>query len=234
MAQLIEFPIKAATRAGNALADPLRSLWPIHSVDDYGRDPHLISALAPFARLRWNITVGGQHHLPARTGALLVCNSRRFSLSSVYTALALSESTGRPVRFVGRPDMAPIGPFMRRIGGLLATPDEVLGALRHHELVVVSAEGTSHPRNAGAVPHELVGPAVVAGVPVFPVATMSSTIGRGARVEVGPQVRQRRKRRGPLAEVELAEQVQHHLQRMLDGFGGVQTGVTPIDWLAEG
>ena len=37
-----------------------------------------------------------------------------------------------------------------------------------------------------------------------------------------------------LAEVELAEQVQHHLQRMLDGFGGVRTGVAPLDWLAEG
>jgi len=34
--------------------------------------------------------------------------------------------------------------------------------------------------------------------------------------------------------VELAEQVQHHLQRMLDGFGGMQTGVAPLDWLAEG
>ncbi len=234
MAQLIEFPIKAATRAGNALADPLRAAWPTHSVDDYGRDPHLISALAPFARLRWNTTVGGEQHLPVRTGALLVCNSRRYSLSAVYAALALSEATGRPVRFVGRPDIAPIGPFMRRIGGLLAHPADVLNALEHDELVLVAGEGTSHPRNAGKVPHELVGSAVVAGVSVFPVATMSSTIGRAARVEVGPAVRARRKRRGPLAEVELADQVQHHLQKMLDGFGGVHTGVAPIDWLAEG
>ena len=47
-------------------------------------------------------------------------------------------------------------------------------------------------------------------------------------------MRPRRKRRGPLAEVELAEQMQLSLQRMLDGFGGVHTGVAPIDWLAEG
>lgn len=234
MAQLIEFPIKAATRAGNALVEPLRSMWPVHSVDDYGRDPHLIRALLPFTKLRWNVTVGGAQHLPARTGALLVCNSRRFSLSAVYAALALGEAVGRPVRFVGRPDIAPVGPFMRRIGGLLANPADVLGALRNHEMVVISAEGTSHRRHAGKVAHELVGQAVMAGVPVFPVATMSSTIGRAARVEVGPQVRPRRKRRGPLAEVELAEQVQHHLQRMLDGFGGTQTGVAPLDWLAEG
>jgi 1-acyl-sn-glycerol-3-phosphate acyltransferase len=234
MAQLIEFPVKAATRAGHALAEPLKSAWPVHSVDDFGRDPHLIAALAPFARLRWSVTVGGTQHLPTTSGALLVCNSRRYSLSAVYAAMALSEEVGRPVRFVGRPDIAPFGPFMRRIGGLLAKPADVLNALAHNELVLVAAEGTTHPRNAGKVPHELIGPAVLAGVSVFPVATMSSTVGRAARVEVGAAVHPRRKRRGPLAEVELADQVQHHLQRMLDGFGGVHTGVAPIDWLAEG
>lgn len=194
MAQLIEFPIKAATRAGNALVQPLRSAWPVHSVDDYGRDPHLISALAPLAKLRWDVTVGGEQHLPVRTCALLVCNTRRFSLSTVYAALALSEATGRPVRFVGRPGSPPVlGPFMRRIGtfSLFARPADVLGALQHHELVLISAEGTNHPRNAGKVPHELVGPAVLAGVPVFPVATMSSTVGRAAWVEVGPTGRGR-------------------------------------------
>ncbi len=234
MAQLIHFPVQAASRAGNALVEPLRAAWPIHSVDDFGRDPHLIAALTPFAKLRWDVAVGGTEHLPVRTGALLVCNTRRFSLSTIYTALALGEAIDRPVRFVGRPDVAPVGSFMRRIGGLLAKPTDVQGALRHHELVLIAAEHTSHPRAAGKVPHELVGPAVVVGVPVFPVATMSSAIGRAARVEVGAQVRPRRKRRGPLAEVELAEQVQHHLQRLLDGFGGMQTGVAPIDWLAEG
>lgn len=234
MAQLIDFPVNAATRAGNALAAPLRATWPTHSVDDYGRDPHLINALSPFAKLRWSVTVGGAHHLPATSGALLVCNSRRYSLSAVFAALALSEETERPVRFVGRPDIAPFGPFMRRIGGLLANPADVLSALSHNELVLIAAEGTAHPRHAGKVLHELIGPAVVTGVPVLPVATMSSTIGRAARVEVGPAVRARRKRRGPLAEVELADAVQHHLQQMLDGFGGVHTGVAPIDWLAEG
>ena len=54
------------------------------------------------------------------------------------------------------------------------------------------------------------------------------------RENTSTQVRPRRKRRGPLAEVELAEQTQHHLQRILDGFGGMQSGVAPIDWLAEG
>lgn len=234
MAQLIEFPRAAIDKAGEMLSEPIRAAWPVHSVDDYGRDPHLVRALAPLARLRWDVSVGGTRHLPVRGGALLVCNSRRWALSNVWAAWAIGEAVDRPVRFVGRPDVAPVGSFMRRIGGLLDQPAEVLGALRNHELVLVAADHTSHPRHAGKVPHELVGAAVVAGVPVFPVATMSSAMGRAARAEVGPQVRPRKKRRGPLAEVELAEQIQHHLQRILDGFGGMQTGVAPIDWLAEG
>jgi hypothetical protein len=233
MADLIQFPKKVAEAAGTVLVEPLRH-WPAHSVDDFGRDPHLVGVLTPLAKLRWNVGVGGLHHLPSRGGALLVCNSRRWALSGIYAALALSEATGRPVRFVGRPDMAPIGPFMRRIGGLLARPEEVVGALRHHELVIVSCAPTSHPRHAGTIDHHLVGAAIMSNTPVFPLATMSSSVGRTARAEVGPQVRPRKKRRGPLAELELAEQTQHHLQRMLDGFGGVQTGVAPLDWLAEG
>lgn len=233
MADLIQFPKQVVGKAGNVLVEPLRH-WPAHSVDDFGRDPHLINVLTPFTKLRWDVGVGGIHHLPVRTGALLVCNNRRWALSNIYAAFALSEATGRPVRFVGRPDFAPVGPFMRRIGGLLARHDEVLGALRNHELVLVSCAATNHARHAGTIDHHLVGAAVMAGVPVFPVATMSSAVGRTARAEVGPQVRPRRKRRGPLAEVELAEQIQHHLQRMLDGFGGMQTGVAPLDWLAEG
>ena len=63
---------------------------------------------------------------------------------------------------------------------------------------------------------------------------MSTMFGRAARVEVGAAVRPRRKRRGPLAEVELAEQTQLSIQRLIDGLGGVHTGVAPIDWLAEG
>ena len=39
-----------------------------------------------------------------------------------------------------------------------------------------------------------------------------------------------RRRRGPLIELELADQVEQRIQRLLDEFGGAQTG-TPLDWL---
>ena len=112
--------------------------------------------------------------------------------------------------------------------------NEVEGALRHGELVVLGTSPTSHPRHAGVVDHEIVGAAVMSGVHVFPVASMSARLGRSARADVGPMVRNRHNRRGPLAEVELSEAVQRSLQKMLDEFGGTYTGVAPIDWLGEG
>jgi hypothetical protein len=188
----------------------------VYAVDDYGRDPYLVAALSPLARLRWNVDLTGTDNLPITSGALLVCNSRQFSLAPLYAATALTDLIGRTVRFVGRPDTAPLGALMRRVGALLANPADVLGALRDGELVLVATASTSHPYHAGAVPHELVGQAVKAEVPVFPVATISSRFGRAAHVVVGPQANARRVRSGPLAYVELAEHVQHQLQRMLD------------------
>src|SRR4029079_10579005 len=88
-------------------------------VDEWGRDAQLIERLTPFAAMRWSVLVEGAHHLPKRAGALLVTNSWRFALNTVYSAWALSDATGRPVRFGGRPDVAPFGPVMQRVGGLL-------------------------------------------------------------------------------------------------------------------
>jgi hypothetical protein len=234
VADLVEFPRRAATATGNAALAPLRPFVPANAVDDWGRDHHLLRSLAPWLRLRWDVSVGGDQHLPSRVGALLVTNDRRLSFSPLYVSWALSEATGRPVRFVGRPDVAPVGPALRRMGAILDDPREVLTALRAGDLVLAGASPTAQARHAGSVDVDLVGAAIAAGIGVHPVASMSTPFGRGARVEVGPVVRMRRKRRGPLAEVELAEAVQGHLQKMLDTLGGVRTGVGPLDWWGEG
>src|SRR6185312_3141538 len=137
-------------RAGSPPPSPPRPAvgwWPTLEVDDWGRDAWLIQALGPLARWRWSVSVGGAEHIPADGPALLVANARRYSLSSVYASWALSRATGRAVRFVGRPDTAPIGPFMRRIGALLDRSDEVANALRNGEVVLVSARQTAQPRH---------------------------------------------------------------------------------------
>ena len=204
------------------------------SVDDWGRDPQFIAALRPLVRLRWQVSVGGQVHLSPTGAALLVANARRLSLGAVYSSLALAESIGRPVRFVGRPDIAPLGPLMRRLGGLLRNADEVACALRNGEIVLISAASTSHPRHAGWVDPDLIASAVLTNSPVYPVATISMRFGRATRVEIGPMVPRRHRRRGPLAEVELAADVQRRVQKLLEEFGGSNTGVGAIDWLREG
>jgi hypothetical protein len=199
-------------------------------VDDWGRDPDAVAKVWSLSQVRWKVAVGGHQHLPARAGALIVVNARRFALAPVYTALAVGGAVGRPVRFVGRPDTAPVGPLLQRLGGLLARPDELTNALRAGEIVVLGAEHTRHPRRVGRIDHRLVGAAVAARVKVFPAATASAPFQRGARVEIGPEVRVDRRRRGPLAELELADDLEVAVQQLLIEFGGMTTG-TPLDWL---
>jgi len=199
-------------------------------VDDWGRDPGLVRSMIGLARLRWDVTVGGDQHLPRRNGALILVNTRRLSLTPIFSAFAISEAVDRPVRFVGRPDTAPVGAFARRIGGLLDHPDEVAGALAAGELVVAGAEPHGHRSETGVVDHALVGAALAAGVAVHPAATSSSPLSRSARVEIGPASRRTRKRRGPLAEYELAARVRVDIDDLLDEIGDTRTG-TPLDWL---
>ncbi|HYN31141.1 MAG TPA: hypothetical protein VES40_00835 [Ilumatobacteraceae bacterium] len=199
---------------------------PAGMVDDWGRDPSLVATVLRLANLRWDVSVGGSQHLPRREGALIVVNARRFALSPIYAALALAETLHQPVRFVGRPDTAPVGAFSRRIGGLLDHPEEVAGALAGGQLVVMGAEHGA----VGRVDHTLVGAALSVGVSVYPAATSSSPLRRGARLEIGPPSKTARKRRGPLSELELADQVRVDIATLLDELGELHTG-TPLDWL---
>ena len=200
------------------------------TVDDWGRDPQLVRMITTLSHFRWSVTVGGDQHLKRRKGALVVVNARRFALAPIFSALAISEALDRPVRFVGRPDTAPIGSFSRRLGGLLDHPDEVAGALSAGELVVMGADHDPRLREVGIVDHALVGAAMLSSVPVFPAATASNPMSRNARIEVGSATRPGRKRRGPLAELELADRVRDDIELMLEEMGEMRTG-TPLDWL---
>jgi hypothetical protein len=199
-------------------------------VDDWGRDPALVRNVIALARLRWDITVGGDQHLPRRKGALIVVNARRFALTPVFAAFAISEAADRPVRFVGRSDVAPLGALGRRLGGLLDHPDEVAGALAARELVVMGATNDNPVNGVGLVDHSLVGAAIATGTSVYPTAVTNSPIGRSARVEIGSASRSSRRRRGPLAELELADQVRLDIGLLLDETGRAAGGGSPLDW----
>lgn len=185
-------------------------------VDEWGRDRQLIRAFRPLAHLRWDVSITGTGHLP-HGGALIIVNTRRFALTLVAAAWAIADEIHRPVRFVGRPDVVPLGPLLRRGGGLLAQPAEVAGALRAGELVIVGTAATATTRHAGRVDATLVAPAIRERVPVHVAATTSSSTTRQVGIEISPALRVQRARRGPLAEVELADYARRRLQDMLTG-----------------
>nr|MBA3605094.1 hypothetical protein [Acidimicrobiia bacterium] len=49
-------------------------------------------------------------------------------------------------------------------------------------------------------------------------------------IRIGPAARSQRRRRGPLTELELSDQVERRIDQLLDELGGTQTG-TVVDWL---
>jgi hypothetical protein len=222
-----------ARAAGAAAAGTARSLrdWSGGNVDDWGCDSQAVARAFTASRTRWDVAVGGTEHIPRRGGgALIVVNARSLSLAPVFAALAIGDAVGRPVRFVGRPDIAPIGPLLQRLGGLLPIEDELEGALRAGELVLLGAAHRRDNARSGTIDHRLVGAAVAARVRVLPAVALSAPLSRAARVEIGAPVARTRIRRGPLAELELADALQRRIDELLVEFGGPLTG-TVLDWI---
>lgn len=230
MADVVSLPIRsAAGPAGSAIAQ-VRA-WTANEVDDWGRDNGMVNRLWAASKVRWDTSVGGADHVPKRAGALIIVNARRLALAPAFAALAIGAEVDRPVRFVGRPDIAPLGPLMQRFGALLPITEELEGALRAGELVVLGTAHRHDNESAGYVDHHLVGAAVAAGVRVLPAATKSSAVRRSARVEIGKPIRRTRPRRGPLEELELADEARERIDALLDEMG-VLHGATPFDLLA--
>ena len=236
LADVITFPARTvggqAADLASSGARTFRS-WTANEVDDWGRDNAFVNRVWSASQLRWSTSVGGVEHVPKRAGALIVINARRFALAPIFTSLAIGAETDRRVRFVGRPDTAPLGPMMQRLGGLLPVEAELEGALRAGELVVLGADHVATNQRTGLIDHRLVGAAVATGVKVLPAAAVSVPMRRNARVEIGPPVRLRKQRRGPLQELELADLLQDRIDAVLDELGGTMTG-TPLDWLPTG
>lgn len=236
LADVITLPARnisgQATELATSSARTFRA-WTANEVDDWGRDNGFVSRVWSASQLRWSTSVGGAEHLPKRVGALIVVNARRYALAPLFASLAIGAEVDRPVRFIGRPDVAPIGPMLQRLGALLPVEAEVEGALRAGELIVLGAGHESTNQRTGLIDHRLVGAAVAAKVAVLPAATVSVPVRRNARVEIGPAVRLRKRRRGPLDELETADLLQVRIDGLLDEMGGTLTG-TPLDWLPSG
>jgi hypothetical protein len=236
VADVISLPVRKGVpvAAEAASATYRRAMgWTANEVDNWGRDNGFVNRIWSLSGWRWHTSVGGAEHIPRRAGALVVVNARRFALAPIFAALAIGHETDRPVRFVGRPDIAPFGPVMQRLGGLLPVATELEGVLRAGEVVVLGSAPQPSNEFAGLVDHHLVGAAIAARVRVLPAATISTPVRRSARVEIGRPISLRKRRRGPLAELETADAAQARIDALLDELGGTSTG-TPLDWLPLG
>jgi hypothetical protein len=84
------------------------------------------------------------------------------------------------------------------------------------------------PRRKGAL--IVVSARARALAPVFSALALSQVVDRPVRFEIGAPSRSPRQRRGPLSELELADQVGRDIESLLAEMGEIRTG-TPLDWL---
>jgi hypothetical protein len=240
MGDVVELPQRVLPTPVAALQSLSRNatsrLLPAWDIDDWGRDDSLVRVANLLTSARWETVVGGLELVPADGPGVFVINTRRLRLTQWLVAVELSSAIGRPVRFVGRSDTAPFGALARRLGGLLARPDEIAGALRDGQLLVIGLSGTIDPRRAGSCDPRLLAPAVERRVLVLPTAVTASDSSRTARIEISPAIAAPRRRRGPLGELELAHRIEGRVSELLDAFGGAHTGTVldRVPWPSGG
>jgi hypothetical protein len=202
---------------GAALAVQLgRRARGAYAVDEWGLDPDLVSVADPLLGLRWELQVQGADRLPAVGGAVLVFN-RRLGVSEPWVlARGIRQATGRFVRTVGVPDVAPVGPLLRRFGGVLDRTDEIAGLLRAGQLVGLPMTRDLRSRErVGHLDAERLEAAIATDRPVVPVALVGREVGRAWRIVVGSPVPYDAEG-GPLAAAELAEATRSAVQVLLD------------------
>lgn len=187
-----------------------------YAVDEWGLDPDLVAVADPVLGVRWEIDVQGADRLPAVGGAVLVFN-RRLGVSEPWVvARGIRRATGRFVRTVGVPDVAPVGPFLRRFGAVLDRPDEIAGLLRAGQLVgLPMARDLRSRERVGSLDVERLEAAIATDRPVVPVALVGRELGRTWRIVVGEPVPYDAEG-GPLAAAELAEATRGAVQVLLD------------------
>lgn len=186
-----------------------------YDLDEWGLDPELVALVDPVFAARWDLEVVGAEQLPAVGGAVLVFN-RRFGVSEPWVlARGVRQASGRFVRTVGLPDVTPVGPVLRRFGGVLDRTDEIAGLLRAGQLVgLPTSRGLRTRERVGLLEVERLEPALATGAPVVPVALVGRESGRSWKVVVGEPVSARVA--GPLAAAELAEATRGAVQALLD------------------
>ena len=199
------------------VVDVARRRWEgTNVVDPWGLDHDLVALADPVMDLRWSIALDGAEGIPKEGPAVLVAN-RRFGISEpLVLGRAVRRATGRTARILGVPDVPPIGPALRRLGGAVDRPEELASLLRAGELVMVGLGVSVRWRHrAGSLDPRALAPALRQRVPVLPTAVIGQELGRAWRVVVGEPL-PLPAGAGPLAVAELAESARGGVQALLD------------------
>jgi hypothetical protein len=118
----------------------VRRIQGTFEVDPWGLDIDLVTLASPLAGVRWSISVEGEDAI-AEGPALLVAPLRlRAPTEPVVLAAAVFRSVERPLRVLGVPDVAPVGPLLRRFGAVVDHPAEAASLLRAGHLVLSRRE----------------------------------------------------------------------------------------------
>jgi 1-acyl-sn-glycerol-3-phosphate acyltransferase len=185
-------------------------------VDQWGCDPGVQDMIDTLIRPLLRIEVVGAENVPGDGPAVLVANRRWGVVEPAVIGRAVRDATGRRMRFVGLPDVAPLSTLLRRAGAVVNTPAEIASLLRAgHVVGQPLSVRMGHPPMAGNLAPDDMAAALDVRAPVLPVAAVGGDIIGRWRVYIGPPV-PCPKARGPLALAELADSARNGVQALLD------------------
>ncbi len=138
-----------------------------YAVDEFGGDPHLMDLFLPLTR---GVRVRVEHgdRIPTRGPALLVSNRGLGIVEPLVLGTAVREACRRRLRVIGAPEIAVLGPALRKLGAIGYRPDDVAAMLRAGHLAAAPLGPTWVREGVGEPPRELV--VATLGFPVIPVA----------------------------------------------------------------
>jgi hypothetical protein len=161
-----------------------------YPIDPFGLDPQLCDAGARIFETLVRVRVDGSARLPDSGPAVFVMNRGLGVLEPTALAIAVRRNVGRRLRIVGTPALPFVGGFLRRLGSVNASPDDVSACLRAGHLMAVPLAPTWLRSGAGTPPLNVM--QAVMGYTVFPVAVMAGgpfgTAIRPWRVRIGSHI----------------------------------------------
>jgi len=149
--------------------------------DAWGLDADLVSVLGRVLPT-FGVRTTGAGRVPDGPALLLW---RGPSLGWIHVAAGIGATTGRPVRFTGVPDIAPVSTVLRRLGGVGADVADLRGLLRLGNLVAMRLAVDQDPleeslAGLGWAGEDLSGPSGTGGT-----GSTSGTVGSGATGDTG-------------------------------------------------